>query len=151
VLVGAELDEPRYVQVIENEGALVVADQLCFGTRSVLAPLDEAAADPLDAIARSYFFQPSCARMIGAFPDRWDALRSMLRVARADGVVFERLVFCDPWGAEQHNLTRRCTEHGIPLLALTREYGIVPTGQLRTRVQAFVERIEIARHKERAS
>jgi benzoyl-CoA reductase/2-hydroxyglutaryl-CoA dehydratase subunit BcrC/BadD/HgdB len=114
----------------------------------VLPPLDEDGADPIDTIGRAYFFRPSCARMMGNFPQRWDALRSDLRRARAEGIIFERLLFCDSWGAEQYNLNKRCREQGIPLLSLNREYGIVPTGQLRTRVQAFVERIEIASHQE---
>ena len=133
-LVGAELDEPEFVDVIESQGAAVVADRLCFGARSVLDPIDENAADPLEAIARAYFFRPSCARMIGDFPARFDALERLLAEARADGVIFERLTFCDPWGADQHNLSMRSKQEGaFPILFVSREYGIVPTGQLRTR------------------
>jgi len=152
VLVGAELDEPPFVEAIESQGALVVADLLCFGARSVLDPIDEEAADPLDAIGRAYFFRPSCARMIGDFPNRWENLKSLVASSRADGVVFERLIFCDPWGAELHNIMLRAEqEETFPILSLTREYNIVPTGQLKTRVQAFVEKIEIARAQKSAS
>lgn len=152
VLVGAELDEPAFVDALESQGALVVADRLCFGSRSVLAPIDEMAEDPLDAVGRAYFFQPSCARMIGDFPARWQALKRMVAESRADGVVFERLVFCDPWGAEVHNIMERTRkEQAFPVLVLSREYGIVPTGQLKTRVQAFVEKLEIARARRRAA
>jgi len=150
VLVGAELDEPAYVRAIESQGALVVADRLCFGARSVVDPIDEEAEDPLDAIGRAYFFRPSCARMIGDFPNRWRAIEAMVEESRADGVVFERLLFCDPWGADLHNITARAAESGkFPLLSLSREYGIVPTGQVRTRIQAFVEKIEIDRVRRR--
>lgn len=146
VLVGAELDEPGYVAALESQGALVVGDQLCFGARSVLPPIDPASPDPLEAIARSYFFRHSCARMMGDFPARFESIVRLVRDTAADGVIFQRLMFCDPWGADLHNISHRCREaRGFPLLSLSREYGIVPTGQLRTRVQAFVERIEIAR------
>ena len=145
MLIGAELDEPRYVEAIESQGAVVVADRLCFGARSVLEGIDPDAAEPLDAIARAYFFRPSCARMIGDFPARWRAIEELFEEARVDGIVFERLMFCDPWGADLHNLSRRTDAAGVPFLSLTREYGIVPTGQLRTRVQAFVERLELAK------
>jgi len=152
LLVGAELDEPQYVEAIESQGALVVADLLCFGARSVLDPIDENAPDPLDAIGRAYFFRPSCARMIGDFPKRWQTLRNQVSQARADGVIFERIVFCDPWGAELYNIQRRAEQEGaFPILALSREYGIVPTGQLKTRVQAFLEKIEIARAQKAAA
>lgn len=146
ILVGAELDEPEFVKAVESQGALVVADMLCFGERSVLDVLDEKAADPLETIARAYFFRSSCARMIGDFPNRWEKLKQLAAAVGADGIVFEKIVFCDPWAAEQHNLILRSRrEELIPMLTLSREYGIVPTGQIKTRVQAFVEKIEIAR------
>ena len=152
VLIGAELDEPQYVEAIESQGALVVADLLCFGARSVLPAMDENAADPLDEIGRGYFFSSSCARMIGDFPRRWKGLRQFVEAARADGVIFERIIFCDPWGAELYNILHRAKmEDAFPVLSLTREYNIVPTGQVRTRVQAFVEKIEIARAQKAAA
>jgi len=145
VMAGAEMDEPAYMRAIESQGAVVVADLLCFGARSVLEEIDADAADPLEAVARAYFFQPSCARMIGDFPARWELLKSTVREARAQGVVFQRLMFCDPWGAEIHNIMHRAQqEKAFPVLSLSREYGIVATGQIRTRVQAFMEQIEIA-------
>jgi benzoyl-CoA reductase/2-hydroxyglutaryl-CoA dehydratase subunit BcrC/BadD/HgdB len=152
IMIGAELDEPEYVEAVESQGALIVADMLCFGERSVLDLLDEKAADPLDTIARAYFFRSSCARMIGDFPNRWENLKQLAKTVRADGIVFEKIVFCDPWAAEQHNLIMRSKrEEFIPMLTLSREYGIVPTGQVKTRVQAFVEKIEIARAQKAAS
>ncbi len=152
VLIGAELDEPKYVEAIESQGALVVADRLCFGSRSVLDPIDENASDPLDEIGRAYFFRPSCARMIGDFPNRWDELKKTVDEARADGLIFERLLFCDPWGGELHNITQRTKKEDVfPVLSLSREYGIVPTGQIKTRVQAFLEMIEISGINKQAS
>jgi len=152
LLIGAELDEPEYVEAIESQGALVVADQLCFGSRSLLDAIDEDAADPLDAVGRAYFFSTSCARMIGDFPRRWEGMKAAVESARADGVIFERIIFCDPWGAEIHNILHRtAAESTFPVLSLTREYNIVPTGQVKTRVQAFIEKIEIAKAKNQAS
>jgi benzoyl-CoA reductase/2-hydroxyglutaryl-CoA dehydratase subunit BcrC/BadD/HgdB len=145
LLLGAELDEPDYVRAIESVGALVVADELCFGSRWVVSPIDPSSSDPLEALARAYFFRPSCARMMGDFPQRWARLQQRAKSARVDGVVFQRLLFCDPWGADQHNLMyREKGSGGPPVLYLTREYGTVPTGQLRTRMQAFLERLEVA-------
>jgi benzoyl-CoA reductase/2-hydroxyglutaryl-CoA dehydratase subunit BcrC/BadD/HgdB len=42
-------------------------------------------------------------------------------------------------------------EKTFPMLSLTREYNIVPTGQLKTRVQAFLEKIEIAKAQKAAA
>ena len=35
MIVGSELDDPEYVQVIEDQGGLVVTDSICFGTRTM--------------------------------------------------------------------------------------------------------------------
>jgi len=151
VLVGAELDEPEFVEALESQGALVVADNLCFGARSALDPIDESADDPLDAVCRAYFFASSCARMIGDFPRRWEELKELMETVRGDGIVFQRIVFCDPWGAELHNILHRIKEETpYPILSLTREYNIVPTGQVKTRVQAFIEKLEIAKARKSA-
>jgi len=152
VLVGAELDEPDYVEAIESQGALVVADTLCYGARCALDPIDEDAPDPLDAVGRATFFSSSCARMIGDFPRRWEELKELMRKVRGDGIVFQRIVFCDPWGAELHNILNRVKkETAFPVLSLTREYNVVPTGQVKTRVQAFIEKLEIDKARKAAA
>ena len=147
LLAGTELDEPGFVEAVESQGAVVAADSLCFGTRAHEGPVDEGAADPFDALCQRYFFQTPCARMIGNFPERFDAMMEVIEKRRIDGVVFQRLKFCDPWGAEAHKLRIRCKAHGIPLLVLEREYGLVHAGQVRTRVQAFLEMIQASKRK----
>jgi benzoyl-CoA reductase/2-hydroxyglutaryl-CoA dehydratase subunit BcrC/BadD/HgdB len=90
--------------------------------------------------------------MIGDFPRRWEELKQLVNAVRGDGVVFERIVFCDPWGADLHNILHRAkVEDAFPVLSLTREYNIVATGQVRTRVQAFLEKIEVARAQQAAA
>ncbi|MBT3219799.1 MAG: 2-hydroxyacyl-CoA dehydratase [Proteobacteria bacterium] len=146
VVIGPELDSPAYLDAIESQGAIIVADRLCFGSRALPHHIDADAPDPLEAIARATFFRTPCARMIGDFPTRWDALVQTVSDARADGVVFPRLMFCDPWGADVYNMGHRIKKDALfPVLFLTREYGIVASGQVKTRVQAFLERIEIAK------
>ena len=65
-------------------------------------------------------------------------------------MVFQRLTFCDPWGGEAHHLAIRLRDAGVPFLPLEREYGTSAVGQVRTRVQAFVEQIAAARRRDRA-
>jgi benzoyl-CoA reductase/2-hydroxyglutaryl-CoA dehydratase subunit BcrC/BadD/HgdB len=62
----------------------------------------------------------------------------------ADGIIYQQMKFCDPWAYERmlgsHILH---TEYGRPVLSVDRPYTIGSSGQMRTRVQAFVESIEI--------
>jgi len=142
MLSGGEMDDPVFVKAVESHGAVVVADSLCTGMRAWQGPVDEDAPECLDALCRRYFFQIPCARMIGNFPDRVADILSTIEDRKIDGVVFQRLKFCDPWGGEAHNLRLRLKKHDIPLLVLEREYGLVNSGQVKTRVQAFMEMIE---------
>ena len=63
----------------------------------------------------------------------------------ADGIIYQQVKFCDPWAYERmlgsHILHE---EYDYPVLSVDRPYNIKSSvGQMRTRVQAFVESIEI--------
>jgi benzoyl-CoA reductase/2-hydroxyglutaryl-CoA dehydratase subunit BcrC/BadD/HgdB len=147
LLVGGELDDPRFVRVLESQGAHVAGDLLCWGLRGLGAGVDEAALatasvdDLLAALARAYLHQLPCARMMGEFPRRYAALRDLVGAVGARGVVFQRIKFCQIWSAEVHSLRHRLAADALPFLVLDREYGAAAAGQLKTRVQAFLERL----------
>jgi benzoyl-CoA reductase subunit C len=140
MLVGGILDDPAYLEVIEERGGLIVADSTCFGSRLFWRDVDEEAEDPLRALARHYVAErPSCPRVFDAYESRTAFIRKMIDDFAVDGVILERLMFCDSWGWEQYRLHRTFKEWGVPLLMLDREYTMGGQGQLRTRVQAFLE------------
>jgi len=143
MIIGGILDDPAYVDVIEDLGGLVVADSLCFGSRICWSDVDEGAGDPIHALARYHILErPACPRMFGQQPQRAEFVRDMIREFRIDGVIGERIVFCDYWSGEHFILTRQLRDEGIPFLKLDREYLLDSVGQLRTRVQAFLETLE---------
>lgn len=138
VVVGGELDEPRFLEVVESVGASVVGDNVCFGTR-YFDELIKEAGDPFEALCRFTFFNVPCSRMVGGFPQRFNFVERLMRECKADGAIFQRMKFCDPWGVEAHNMIRRFKSYEKRILVLEREYGVVATGQVKTRVQAFLE------------
>lgn len=147
MIVGGELDDPAYLEIIEKQGGLVVTDSSCFGSRLMWRPVDEAERDPIRALARYYVRdRPSCPRMYGDQPRRIAFIREMAREFRVDGIIGERLLFCDQWVVENYMTGLDLEEDAIPFLALDREYVLSGEGQLRTRIQAFLEQLE-AREK----
>jgi benzoyl-CoA reductase subunit C len=138
VVIGGELDEPEFLRIIEGQGAAVVADNVCFSTR-YFSQLIQNAGDPLETICRGYLFNIPCSRMIGMFPQRYEQLEKLMRKYNAEGVIFQRMKFCDPWGGDAHNMMHRKKTTGMHLLVLDREYGVSSVGQVKTRVQAFLE------------
>jgi len=140
MLIGGILDDPAYIEVIEGQGGLVVTDSLCFGSRIMWKDVDEKADDPISALARYYIAdRPSCARMFGDEPRRSAFIQDMVREFKVDGVVAERLVMCDLWTGEQFMIGEDLKEAGVPYIRLDRDYVSVGAGQLKTRVQAFLE------------
>jgi bzd-type benzoyl-CoA reductase N subunit len=143
MIVGADLDDPFLCNLIEDQGGIVVTDQTCFGTRIMWELVDEADTDPLRSIAKYYVTdRVPCPRTMGELPRRVKFIEDMSREFDVDGVIVEWLVSCDVWSGEHFMLKPLLKEIGIPYLALEREYVPTFTGQLRTRIQAFLEMIK---------
>ena len=146
MLIGGEMDNPDYIEVIEGQGGLVVTDSLCFGSRLIWEDVDEGAKDPLTALAQYYVAdRPSCPRVYTRFGARMDYARKMIQDFKVDGVVFVRLTMCELWGFEQYTASHDSQGWGVPVLFMDRDYAQTSIGQLRTRVQAFLETLE-AKH-----
>jgi benzoyl-CoA reductase/2-hydroxyglutaryl-CoA dehydratase subunit BcrC/BadD/HgdB len=136
--VGGHLDDPGYINIIESQGGLVVGDRLCTGSYPGLMPIPET-GDPIAVLAKHYLTRTSCPRMMEAFQERAEDIVSVARECRADGVVIQVLKFCDTWGVEAASFFSYIREAGIPVLRLERDYRLGGEGQLRTRIQAFIE------------
>ncbi len=141
LLCGGMIDEPDYIAFIEEQDIDVVADAVCFGMRSYRDDVDMK-MDPMEALAERYLTHFPCPHIGESFSKRWETIKQVYKEYNADGIIFQRLKFCQIWGVDSHNMSGECEEMGIPLLTLEREYGFFSTGQLKTRLQAFVELIE---------
>lgn len=140
LVTGGILDDPAWVAAIEETGGLVVAEVTCFGARLMWEDVDEEASDPLEALARYYLAdRPSCPRLYGSQERRSRFAIQMFQDFGCDGIVGEKMVFCDQWNVEQYLLGGDLKEAGIPFLSLERSYVSEGMGQLKTRVQAFIE------------
>ena len=93
------------------------------------------------SLATSYLNRPSCAGMCDKVVERSDYIKAMVDEFNVDGVIYERMRYCDLWGGQILTLRQELKEADIPLLELEREYILGSTGQLKTRTQAFLERI----------
>jgi bzd-type benzoyl-CoA reductase N subunit len=134
-------DDPEYYRIIEDQGGLIVTDSLCFGSRYFWNHV-EGEEDLLLALATSYLRRPSCANMTDQVAERFEFIERMVHEFAVDGVIFQRIRHCDLWGGQLFYITEKMKESKIPLLSLEREYRLAATGQLRTRVQAFLESME---------
>lgn len=152
-IVGSEIDDPSLTKLIENCGALVVSDRYCFGStpgREVIELKDD--EDALRQICLHYMQVSECARYISdeKVLQRRETSDRLAKEYKAEGIIYEQMKYCDYWGFERALVSHIMhDEYGWPVLSIDRLYNNGNSGQLRTRVQAFVESLEIKRiHKE---
>ena len=152
-IVGSEIDDPNLTKLIEGCGALVVSDRYCFGStpgREVIELKDD--EDALTQICRHYMEVSECARYIAdeKVLQRRETADRLAKEFKAEGIIYEQMKYCDYWGFERALVSHIMhDEYGWPVLSIDRLYNNGNSGQLRTRVQAFVESLEIKRiHKE---
>lgn len=147
VVVGSEMDDPDFTKLIEDSGALVVADRFCFGSlpgREEIILNDE--EDVLTQIALHYMKTSQCPRYMSheKVQERRDYVKHLVDEYNADGVMYEQIKFCEYWGYERALASYVMNDdYGVPTAAVDRQYTASASGQLRTRVQAFVESLEI--------
>lgn len=138
LVTGSNLHDPEFVRIIESQGGLVVADLFCTGSIPGFLPV-ETNGDPIRALAEHSFKKTMCPRMMEDFDRRLKIIIDTVKEYRVDGVVIEIIKFCDIWGVDSMPMVDALRKEGIPVLKLEREYGLGGEGQLRTRVQAFIE------------
>ena len=138
VVAGGSLDDPGFTRIIESQGGLVVADRYCTGSFPGLEPIDTG-TDPIIALAKQVLNGCRCPRMMDEFTTRKEYLVNIAKEYSADGVIIQSIKFCDTWGVESSAMVTALREAGVPVLRLEREYRQSGEGQLRTRVQAFIE------------
>lgn len=63
----------------------------------------------------------------------------LARDYRVDGVIYSYLKFCPCYGMTKAAFIRRFQEQEIPVLELGNDYSRGDTGQIKTRLEAFVE------------
>jgi benzoyl-CoA reductase subunit C len=140
LVTGSIIDHPALISMIEEVGGVVVADDLCTTTRCFWH-LVERDGDPLDALYRHFNKRPLCACM---HPQeaRLDYVASLVDEFRVDAVIDFNLKYCHPFLYEAPLLKRKLEARGVSVSVLEVGHDMSGHGQLRTRIQAFIEMLE---------
>lgn len=139
ILVGPALADSTLLDVIAAVGARVAGDLLDLGERYFAVDASEE-GDPLEALADRLLALVPTPTKHHSRRSRADHLLSLVRERGAHGVIFARQKFCEPHGFDYVQMIRALGEAGVPHLLIELEQAS-QAGQLRTRVEAFVEMI----------
>ncbi len=126
--------------IIETSGGVIVGEESCVGERGTRNPVIDTGAtveELMEAIVDRYF-QVDCA-VFTPNPDRLDHARAMAADYHAAGVIHYCLNFCQPYQMEAVPVTKALKEVGLPTLRLETDYSPEDAGQLKTRIEAFLE------------
>ena len=141
MLLSGHANTPELLAALESQGALIVIDDASNGLRMSAADIRED-GDPLEALCDYYFnTKTPMPRAFGTQNRRFDAYMSLLDEYKADGVVSARITMCDLWAFEQYMLAELLRTKDVPSLELEINYLMDSVGQIRTRIQAFVENL----------
>jgi benzoyl-CoA reductase/2-hydroxyglutaryl-CoA dehydratase subunit BcrC/BadD/HgdB len=142
ILTGSIVDNIEFTQLIENSGAFIASDVLCFGTRNFMDDVEfKNGEGPLESISRRLYYRLSCPRMMDDHQRRLDFLKEEIEKANIEGVILETITNCDLHGCDNMLFTHELKEFGIPVLSLNREFYQADTTRMQTRIEAFLEMI----------
>jgi len=143
MLVGSELDNLFFTKIIENSGAIIVSDFLCFGTRYFTDNVDlENSKNPLKSLSKRLYYRLSCPRMMDDHDRRLNFIKEEIRKAKIDGIILQRINNCDLHGCDNMLFVHELKELNIPVINIDREHFQSDTTRLQTRIEAFVEMIK---------
>ncbi len=137
-LAGNMVHSAPYFSLIEEAGARVVSDNLCSGER-FLRLMTREDIDPIDALTERYFASFLCPTKHRGARAPIDALLKEAEDSGAKGAVFLFYKYCEPHYFDYPDLKKALEARGIPSLLLEIDDPATSQGQLKIRIQAFVE------------
>jgi len=148
MICGTGNDDTSFIQMVEESGASVVMDDLCFGSRSYSYQVD-ATDNPLAGIASSYLRKINCPRTYRESPgshqedleNRFGYLYEYVKDFGVNGVILYLLMYCDTHELDAPDVREYLQGKGIPVLEIEGDYPTPSLGRLKTRVQAFLEMV----------
>ena len=127
----------KTVKAIEDNGGVVVCHENCSGIKAAFQMVDTEAEDIVRAIAERYL-KIGCSVMT---PNsyRFETLPKLVEAFHVEGIVEVDLQACTPYCVESFQIRELCEKMNVPYLAVETDYSQSDSGQLSTRIEAFLE------------
>jgi len=138
-VAGTALHDGSLLELIEELGGQVVADNLCTGERAFQGQVDlQHHSDALAALTARALERPICPAKHKVGQEAAARILELVRSSRADGVVFVQPKYCDPCAFDYVPQRKALEVAGIPHVVVETETGACGA-QARTRLQALLE------------
>ncbi len=134
----------------ERLGGVIVTDEVCSSSRLLYdaVSFDEGNLyDMIPAVADRYLKPCTCPYLVPN-QERRDRLLELVRSFQVDGVVYQAFSGCQLYEMEQRMVAKSLEEQGISMLYIETDYSQEDTGQLTTRMEAFLESIRMRKRNQ---
>ncbi|MCW4022130.1 MAG: double-cubane-cluster-containing anaerobic reductase [Candidatus Bathyarchaeota archaeon] len=130
-----------------NPQGVVVVDEQCSGDRILYDPVgvDEwTMSDMIDAIGERYLMACTCPCFTSEHgnEDRINWIIDRIKEYKVDGVIYYVVRGCILYAMEYQRIKNVLDKMNIPVYYLDTEYTREDVGQMKTRVEAFLEMLE---------
>jgi benzoyl-CoA reductase/2-hydroxyglutaryl-CoA dehydratase subunit BcrC/BadD/HgdB len=142
ILTGIMAEPNGLLELLNDNGLTVVADDLAQESRQFRTDVP-AGDDPLIRLARQWSLVEGCSLAFDPYKKRGDMLINMAKETQADAIVLCMMKFCDPEEFDYPILSAQFEKAGIPMLYLEIDQQMQSMEQIRTRIQAFTEMLNI--------
>lgn len=142
VLAGIMTEPAAFVQLLDELGFHVVADELAYGSRQFRNPVPQN-IDQYERLARQWENVEGCSVVWDPEGKRAQNLRQLARTYGADGVLYCQMKFCEEEEFDFPHVRNTLEEAGFPVLNIEIDPLGASQEQNRTRLQAFAEQMEM--------
>jgi len=128
--------------LLEKSGAVVVIDETCTGTRyyeNLVESSNNGLTEQLKALADRYM-KINCA-CFSPNNERMESIERLIGSYNVDGVVQYILQYCHGYNVEAIRVAGLLKKTNTPNLKIETDYSEEDIGQLRTRIDAFLEQL----------
>jgi benzoyl-CoA reductase/2-hydroxyglutaryl-CoA dehydratase subunit BcrC/BadD/HgdB len=128
--------------IIESLNAQVVVEETCTGTRYFENEVSED-GETIDDLIRNLadrYLKINCA-CFTPNSGRIDDIVKYAKEYNVDGVIDTNLSFCHTYAVENRLVEKELKNRNIPVLNIETDYSTEDSGQIKTRVEAFLEMI----------
>jgi benzoyl-CoA reductase/2-hydroxyglutaryl-CoA dehydratase subunit BcrC/BadD/HgdB len=127
------------LELVKAAGGEIVIEEICEGIRYYWNKI-ESKGDLFKSLARGYLVdRVPCAFMRNSAKKRLDFTLKLIEDFNVSGVIWYELLCCETYDSESYYFAQKMGEQNIPVLILESDYGTSATGQLKTRIEAFIE------------
>jgi benzoyl-CoA reductase/2-hydroxyglutaryl-CoA dehydratase subunit BcrC/BadD/HgdB len=144
LLIGPNIGFGDYkvLDLVGEAGGNIVIEEVYEGIRYYWHTIDSR-GDPFESLARGYLqdrVPPAFMRY--STRKRLDFVLKLIADFNVSGIIWYELLGCETYDAESYYFSQKMEERNIPMLILESDYGMAGVGQMKIRIEAFIEMVK---------